>query len=103
MKPLLPSIIKQFEYYKKLGGRTFEQLSFGALKKEFNQDANSIAIIVKHLAAIGKVDLQIFFLRMVKKHGANEMMNFWTLLSRKQNFLRSGTWVGMAYLRPSNH
>ena len=46
----LESSIKQFEYYKSLGEKTFEQLQFEDLQKEFAQDSNSIAIIVKHLA-----------------------------------------------------
>lgn len=45
----LESAIKQFEYYKSLGNKTFEQLQFDELQKEFAQDSNSIAIIVKHL------------------------------------------------------
>ncbi|WP_431136588.1 DUF1572 family protein [Psychroserpens mesophilus] len=46
----LPSIIKQFEYYKSLGDKTINQLSIEELKKEFVDDSNSIAIIVKHIA-----------------------------------------------------
>lgn len=45
----LISSIKQFEYYKSLGDKTIAQLSFNELKKEFAQDSNSVAIIVKHL------------------------------------------------------
>ncbi len=45
----LTSIIKQFEYYKSLGDKTFNQLSFDELQKEFAQDSNSISIIVKHI------------------------------------------------------
>jgi len=49
MESYLTSIIKQFEYYKSLGDKTFEQLSFDEIQKELVQDSNSIAIIVKHL------------------------------------------------------
>ncbi len=45
----LSSAIKQFEYYKSLGDKTINELSFEELKKEFATDSNSIAIIVKHL------------------------------------------------------
>ncbi|MEZ5047804.1 MAG: DUF1572 family protein [Chitinophagaceae bacterium] len=45
----LQSIIKQFEYYKSLGDKTFEQVSDEALFAQFNNDSNSIAIIVKHM------------------------------------------------------
>ncbi len=45
----LSSIIKQFEYYKRLGDQTLEQLTIIELQKEFEEDSNSIAIIVKHM------------------------------------------------------
>ena len=43
------SVIKQFEYYKSLGDKTFDCLTFEALQQEFVEDTNSISIIVKHL------------------------------------------------------
>jgi hypothetical protein len=45
----LESIKKQFLYYKLLGEKTFEQLSEEKLFFKYNDDSNSIAIIVKHL------------------------------------------------------
>ena len=45
----LSSSIKQFEYYKSLGDKTFEQLDFSEMQKEFAEDSNSISIIVKHM------------------------------------------------------
>jgi hypothetical protein len=45
----LTSIIKQFEYYKSLGDKTFTQLSFEEIQWQSSQDSNSIAIIVKHM------------------------------------------------------
>jgi hypothetical protein len=45
----LTSVKKQFEYYKLLGDKTFEQLSPEKLFFKYNEDSNSIAIIVKHL------------------------------------------------------
>ncbi|GAA4159185.1 DUF1572 domain-containing protein [Chryseobacterium ginsenosidimutans] len=42
--------IKRFEYYKSLGDKTFEQLSEEQLFWQFNEESNSIAIIVKHIA-----------------------------------------------------
>lgn len=41
--------IKQFQYYKSLGDKTFEQLDFHDVHKEFAEDSNSISIIVKHM------------------------------------------------------
>ncbi|WP_346883858.1 DUF1572 family protein [uncultured Algibacter sp.] len=49
MESYLTSVIKQFEYYKSLGDKTFGQLTVEELKKEFTKDSNSINIIVKHL------------------------------------------------------
>ncbi len=46
----LNSIIKQFQYYKSLGDKTFHQLSEKQLFYVFNEESNSIAIIVKHIA-----------------------------------------------------
>jgi len=50
MKSYLNSIIKQFEYYKSLGDKTFKQLSFDDMQWQSSENANSISIIVKHLA-----------------------------------------------------
>ncbi|WP_397362915.1 DUF1572 family protein [Olleya sp. R77988] len=49
MSNYLPSTIKQFEYYKCLGDKTFEQLSFEELCFKPNSYTNSIAIITKHI------------------------------------------------------
>lgn len=49
MNSYLESSIKQFEYYKSLGDKTFDQLTFDELKNEFAEDSNSITIIVKHI------------------------------------------------------
>ncbi|MGL4630712.1 MAG: DUF1572 domain-containing protein [Leadbetterella sp.] len=46
----LSSTIKQFEYYKMLGEKTFAQLSDAQLFEQYNTESNSIAIIVKHLS-----------------------------------------------------
>lgn len=45
----LDSSIKQFEYYKMLGEKTFSQLSDEQLLFQYNEESNSIATIVKHL------------------------------------------------------
>ena len=45
----LQSTIKQFEYYKMLGEKTFAQVSDEALFWQYNEESNSIATIVKHL------------------------------------------------------
>lgn len=45
----LQSAIKQFEYYKVLGEKTFSQVSDDKLFWQYNEDSNSIAVIVQHL------------------------------------------------------
>jgi hypothetical protein len=45
----LNSAIKQFEYYKMLGDKTFAQIPDDKLFWQFNEDSNSTATIVKHL------------------------------------------------------
>jgi hypothetical protein len=46
----LESVIKQFEYYKLLGEKTFAQLNDHDLLHCHNEESNSIATIVKHLS-----------------------------------------------------
>jgi len=45
----LESVRKQFAYYKMLGEKTFSQLADDKLFWQYNEESNSIAIIVKHL------------------------------------------------------
>jgi hypothetical protein len=42
--------IKRFEYYKMLGDQSFEQLSDEQIFWKFNEESNSIAVIIKHIA-----------------------------------------------------
>jgi hypothetical protein len=49
MEGYLESVVKQFEYYKMLGEKTFDQISEEKLFWQYNEDSNSIATIVKHL------------------------------------------------------
>ena len=45
----LQSVKKQFEYYKQLGDKTCDQLNEQDLFWKFNEESNSIAVIVNHL------------------------------------------------------
>jgi Protein of unknown function (DUF1572) len=49
MSSYLNSIKKQFEYYKLLGDKTFEQLNNQDIHWQLNKDSNSVSIIVKHI------------------------------------------------------
>lgn len=46
---ILSGVIKQFEYYKKLGDKTFLNIPDEMLFWQYNNESNSIAVIVKHL------------------------------------------------------
>ncbi|MGQ7947331.1 DUF1572 domain-containing protein [Flavobacterium sp. WC2509] len=48
--PYLESVKKQFEYYKMLGDKTIDQIPDDKLFWQYNDESNSIAIIVKHLS-----------------------------------------------------
>jgi hypothetical protein len=49
MTNYIDTIKKQFEYYKSLGEKTFNQISEDQLFWQPNEESNSIAMIVKHL------------------------------------------------------
>ena len=46
----LESIKKQFEYYKLLGEKTFEQINDEHVNWQYNGESNSIATVVKHMS-----------------------------------------------------
>ena len=46
----MSSIIKQFDYYRLLGQKTFDQLDEEALFRQVGEESNSIAIIVNHMS-----------------------------------------------------
>ena len=48
-KDYLDSVKKQFAYYKILGNKTFSQLSDDDFFWQFNEESNSIAMIIQHL------------------------------------------------------
>lgn len=57
----LESSIKQFEYYKILGDKTFSQLSDEQLFIQINNESNSIATIVKTLMGKYAITLDRLF------------------------------------------
>ena len=46
---LITGLIKQFKYYKTVGDKTLDQLTFSEMTWQFNDTSNSISIIVKHI------------------------------------------------------
>lgn len=49
-KSYVPSILKQFQYYKSLGDKIIQQLTLEELQWQPHEESNSIAIIIKHIA-----------------------------------------------------
>ncbi len=45
----IENTVKQFKYYKSLGNKVLEQLTFDQLQWQYNSESNSIAIICKHI------------------------------------------------------
>lgn len=50
MESYLESVEKQFVYYKTLGERAVSQLDDASLHWQYNEESNSIAMIIQHLA-----------------------------------------------------
>lgn len=50
MESYLTSTIKQFEYYKMLGDKAMSQLTDDQLFWQYNEESNSIAVLVNHIA-----------------------------------------------------
>lgn len=50
MESYLNSVKKQFDYYKMLGEKAMEQLQEEQLFWQYNEESNSIAMIVNHIA-----------------------------------------------------
>ena len=49
-KEFLQSAIRRLKYYKDLGDKTFEQLSDADFHYQPNDESNSIAVIIQHMA-----------------------------------------------------
>lgn len=49
MESYLNSVVKQFKYYKMLGEKAMEQLQEEQLFRKYNEESNSIAILVNHI------------------------------------------------------
>jgi hypothetical protein len=49
MNGYIDSVIKQYELYKSLGEKTLEQVVDDKLNWQYNEESNSISIVVRHL------------------------------------------------------
>lgn len=85
----LSSSINRFKYYKSLGDKAFEQLNFEELQKEFADDSNSIAIIVKHLVGNMLSRWTNFLTEDGEKTWRNRDQEFIDTYTSKQELLNS--------------
>ena len=83
----LESITKQFEYYKLLGERTFNQLSDDQLFWQFNDESNSIAIIVNHLSGNMKSRWTQFLTSDGEKEWRNREKEFESVIQSREELL----------------
>jgi hypothetical protein len=86
-KDYLNSIKKQFEYYKMLGDKTFTQLEEDQLFWQFNEESNSIAIIVQHLWGNMLSRWTDFLTTDGEKEGRDRDTEFENVIQTKQELL----------------
>lgn len=83
----LYSIKKQFEYYKSLGEKTFDQLEETDFFWQFNEESNSIAIIVNHLWGNMKSRWTDFLVSDGEKEWRNRDQEFEPVIQSKKELL----------------
>jgi len=83
----LQSSLKQFEYYKALGERTFDQLSEEELLWQYNPESNSIAITVNHLWGNMKSRWTDFLTSDGEKEWRNRELEFETVIKTKAELI----------------
>lgn len=83
----LDSAIKQFEYYKMLGDKTFNQIPEDKLFWRFNEESNSISTIVNHLVGNMLSRWTDFLTTDGEKEWRNRDAEFENSISSKQDML----------------
>lgn len=83
----LNSVIKQFEYYKSVGEKTFDQLDEKDFFWQFNQESNSIAIIVNHLWGNMNSRWTNFLIADGEKEWRNRDLEFESVIKTKKELL----------------
>jgi len=86
-KEYLTSVKKQFEYYKSVGEKTFDQLDEKDLFWQYNEESNSIAIIVNHLWGNMKSRWTDFLTSDGEKEWRNRDLEFETVIKNKTELL----------------
>jgi len=80
----LNSVKKQFEYYRSVGEKTFDQLEKTDLFWHFNEESNSIAIIVNHLWGNMKSRWTDFLTSDGEKEWRNRDLEFESVIKTKE-------------------
>ena len=84
----LNSVKKQFEYYKVLGEKTFAQLQEEDLFWQYNEETNSIAIIVNHLSGNMKSRWTDFLTTDGEKEWRNRDLEFESVIKSKTELVQ---------------
>ena len=84
----LNSVKKQFEYYKVLGEKTFAQLQEEDLFWQYNEETNSIAIIVNHLSGNMKSRWTDFLTTDGEKEWRNRNLEFESVIKSKTELVQ---------------
>jgi len=81
----IESIKRLFEYYKSIGEKTFDQLSEEDFFWQYNEESNSIAIIVNHLWGNMKSRWTDFLTTDGEKEWRNRDMEFESVIKNKND------------------
>ncbi|MFK7807965.1 MAG: DUF1572 family protein [Saprospiraceae bacterium] len=84
----LTSTRKQFEYYKMLGDKTFANLSEENIHWQYNEQSNSIAIIVNHITGNMLSRWTDFLHSDGEKDWRNRDQEFESIIKTKEELLR---------------
>ena len=84
----LNSVKKQFEYYKSVGEKTFNQLDEKELFWQLNENSNSIAIIVNHLCGNMKSRWTDFLISDGEKEWRKRDLEFELVIKTKNELLK---------------
>ncbi len=84
----LHSVIKQFNYYKTVGEKTFNQLEEDDFFWQYNSQTNTIAIIVNHLSGNMKSRWTQFLTSDGEKPWRNRDLEFESVIKSKDELLK---------------
>ncbi|MFY0594371.1 DUF1572 family protein [Roseivirga sp.] len=84
----LNSIIKQFEYYKSLGEKTFSQIKDETLFFQYNEESNSIAVIVNHISGNMRSRWTDFLTADGEKEWRNRDQEFESLINSREELIQ---------------